>query len=240
MLDRTRPKPRLIKPKIIRPKAPRKRGGVPRDPADFYPSPAYVSLSLLEHEQFQGTIWDPCCGDGELILALMTRLANSNTFRASDINDWGFNATIQDFLTVPTTKPLVENIITNLPFGLIDEMMPRAIALTTQKFASFSRLGILCGGKRRAFFEAHPPNRILIFTERVTTYSRNVQVQYHLDGKTESSSVSDCCWMVWDKSSTDRMKITLIEPGRKHVYRDVTRRIRSHLIERAVARRLAA
>lgn len=240
MLDLTKPRTRLIKPKVIKPKRPRKRSGVPRDPADFYPTPAYVTLSLLDHEQFDGTIWDPCCGDGELILALMTRLANSNRMIASDLNDWGFNATIQDFLTVPTDRPFVENIITNLPFGLIDEMMPRALALTTHKFASFCRLGVLCGGKRREFLEANPPSRILIHTERVTCYARNVQVQYFLDGKTESSSVSDCCWLVWDKHSTDRMKITLIEPGRKHVYRDVTRRIRSHLIQRAVERRLAA
>ena len=239
MLDRTRPTPRLIQPKLLKPKAPRKRSGVPRHFADMYPTPAFASLSLLDLEHFHGTIWDPCCGDGELIMALMTRLSNSNRFLSSDLHDWGFGATIQDFLTIPTDKPLVENIITNLPFGLIDEMMPRALALTTQKFASFCRLGILCGGKRRAFFEDHPPNRILLFTERVTTYARNIQVQYFLEGKKESSSVSDCCWLVWDKSSTDHMKITLIEPGRKHVYRDVTSRIRSHLIQRAVERYLA-
>ena len=234
MLDHVAPKLKLIKRKPAR-----LRKGVPRDKQDFYPTPAYVTLALLEHEQFEGTIWDPCCGDGELIYALMTRLANSNTFRMSDLNDWGCNATIQDFLTVPTEKPLVENIITNLPFGLMDEMLPRGIALTTQKFATFARLGLLCGGKRRPFFHAHPPNRILVFSERCSTWSRNVQAKMHLEGKKETSSVTDTAWYVWDKASTDHMKIVLIEPGRKHVYRDVTRRIRSHLIQRAVERLVA-
>jgi len=240
MLDRTRSNQRLVQSRIIAPTPPRKRSGVPRHFADFFPTPAYATLALLDHEDFEGTIWDPCCGDGEVILALMTRLANANRFLASDLYDWGFNATIQDFLTIPTDKPLVENIITNLPYGLIDDMMPRALALTTQKFASFCRLGILAGGKRRAFFEAHPPNRIFVFCERVTVFARETQVKFFLEGKKETTSVSDCCWMVWDKSSTDRMKLTLIEPGRKHVYRDVTRRIRSHLIQRAVERYLVS
>ncbi|HPG03921.1 MAG TPA: hypothetical protein P5256_00275 [Beijerinckiaceae bacterium] len=209
---------------------------IARDPDDWYPTPAYCPLALLEHETFEGDIWDPCCGDGEMIIALKTRLANSNRFIASDLNFHGYGIGGRDFLKVDVTTPVVDNIITNFPFGLIDPMMKHALAASRRKVASFARLGLLCGGKRRAFLVEHPPQRILIFCERVTMFSRRTQVKHRLAGKKETSGILDCAWYIWDKNSDDHMRVSLIKPGRKHEYGDVTRTIRNHLIERAIAR----
>src|SRR3546814_8432653 len=38
--------------------------GRPRD--DFYPSPRSATLALLSVERFEGTIWEPACGNGAI------------------------------------------------------------------------------------------------------------------------------------------------------------------------------
>lgn len=209
---------------------------IERDPDDHYPTPAYATLALLEHETFDGDIWDSCCGDGEMIIALKWLLANANKFIASDLNDHGYGWTGRDFLHVDVSRPVVNNLITNPPFRDIDVMIRHAIAASRRKTAILARLAILEGGKRYALFEQNPPSRVHIFTERVTMYSRRQLALMSAAGEKPRSSKTACAWFIWDKQSDDHMVMSLIRPGRKHAYADVTRRIRSALNERYIAR----
>ena len=46
-----------------------------RSKHDFYPTPAFATESLLEKEQFSGTILEPACGDGAI-----SKILESNGF----------------------------------------------------------------------------------------------------------------------------------------------------------------
>lgn len=206
-----------------------------RDPADFYPTPAYATLALLEAETFSGSIWDPMCGDGEIILALRQALGPNQRLAASDLHDYGFGVPHRDFMSYDPQRTHVANIITNPPFRHIDVMLPRMIAIA-DKVAVFARFSILEAGTRYPFFKAYPPNRINVMTERVTMYSRGRQVALALEGEGEGNGVFSCAWFIWDRTSTETFKVNLIAPGRKHAYANQTQRIRRTLIARAIAR----
>ena len=37
---------------------------------DFYATPNWVTEALLRHIRFRGPVWEPCCGDGAMIVLL--------------------------------------------------------------------------------------------------------------------------------------------------------------------------
>ena len=63
-------------------------------------------------ERFDGSIWEPACGDG----AISKVLAEAGyQVVSTDLIDRGYGAGGQDFLK--SDKPLAKNIITNPPYG---------------------------------------------------------------------------------------------------------------------------
>jgi hypothetical protein len=66
----------------------------------------------LSVEHFEGTIWEPACGDGAISKVLE---AAGYDVISTDLIDRGFGQGGVDFLK--TTKALGRNIVTNPPYG---------------------------------------------------------------------------------------------------------------------------
>ena len=67
----------------------------PPDGPDCYGTdPEFVRL-LLQHEEFTGTVWEPCCGTGLISEAL---IAAGYRVKSSDLHDYGYGSSGVDFL----------------------------------------------------------------------------------------------------------------------------------------------
>jgi hypothetical protein len=208
-----------------------------REENDFYPTHAYVTLSLYDHEEFHTEIFDGSCGDGELILASKMRHGKNIKFYASDLIDRGFAIGNVDFLQIPD-RVKYENVVMNPPFKHMNEFIPKSIHMAKSKVAIFARLAILEGGERFDIFQKYPPSRIHVFTERVTMYSRQNEIDIIESGKKLNPSTTASCWMIWDKNSTETWKMNLIPPGQKIKYANETHALRKLLVERHKKRHL--
>lgn len=96
-----------------------------RQAADFYPTPAEVTVALLDwwclHPRHR--IWEPACGAGDMARVL---LAGGHRVIATDLHDRGYGAAGVDFLTADIPAG-VDAIVTNPPFNLAAEFIRRWI-----------------------------------------------------------------------------------------------------------------
>lgn len=83
-----------------------------RAPFEFYPTPPEAVRALLSVEQFEGSVWEPACGDGAISKVLEKA---GYSVISTDLIDRGFGRGGYDFLK--STTPLARNIITNPPYG---------------------------------------------------------------------------------------------------------------------------
>jgi hypothetical protein len=122
--------------------------------------------SLLDVESFEGTVWDPACGEGNIPKACAAR---GMTTYATDLVDRGYGGQL-DFLTVNTgLGPLADNVVCNPPFDLIEPFIHQALKLATKKVAVIGRLAFLEGSKRRqTLFTCTPLARVWVFSSRIS------------------------------------------------------------------------
>ncbi|SFL43618.1 hypothetical protein SAMN04488036_11513 [Shimia haliotis] len=79
---------------------------------EFYPTPPEAVRALLSVERFDGSIWEPACGDGAISKVLIEA---GYQVVSTDLIDRGYGQGGLNFLK--STKPLAKNIITNPPYG---------------------------------------------------------------------------------------------------------------------------
>lgn len=158
---------------------------------DFYPTPPEATLALLSAETFDGTVWEPACGEGHIAKVLAER---GHEVIATDLVDHGFGQSGRDFLA--EREPLAKHIITNPPYGrgLGDAFCRHAIALTGKtggKVAMLLPVQSLCHPLRHPFFIAHPPAVIYALDEcQCWPYGDESRA-------TPSLRRQRYCWMVW-------------------------------------------
>src|SRR5882672_437547 len=79
---------------------------VTRADHDFYPTPPEAVRALLSVEQFDGTIWEPACGDGAISRELQ---AHGHSVVATDLINRGHGQGGSDFLSpITTTRVMLE------------------------------------------------------------------------------------------------------------------------------------
>jgi hypothetical protein len=172
------------------------------DGPDFYPTPAWVTLALLKHEQFIGDILEPACGDGAMAEVLK---GTGCPVISSDLYDRGYGETGQDFLT---RGQIFDNIVTNPPFHSAEGFVKKGIETSRRKCAFLLRLAFLEGAHRHCrIFALTPPSRLWVFSQRITFYPRGA-VQ-------RGSGTTAYAWYVWDKEAPKRTEVRWIEPGYK-------------------------
>lgn len=169
---------------------------------DFYPTPAWGTLALLRYVTFTGLINEPCCGDGAMAEVLKTA---GYPVRSSDIISRGYGSTF-DFLKIHTR---LENVVTNPPFNVAEDILEHALAITNQKVCLLLRTAFLESKRRyEKFYKARPPTQLLVFTERLSMFPKGYDAK---SGGTTSYS-----WFIWDMTVPQgETRITWIEPGLK-------------------------
>jgi len=160
---------------------------------EFYVTPPEATRALLSMEEFEGSIWEPACGNG----AISKELTNAGYDMVStDLAYRGFGKSGVDFLKTDT--PLAKNIVTNPPYGthgLADAFIRRALIHTKKtggKVAMLLNLRSLCHPRRHQKFIKTPPSAIYAIDELIcwtygkptSKFTRIAKQQYY--------------WMVWD------------------------------------------
>lgn len=158
---------------------------------EFYPTPPEATRALLSAETFEGSIWEPACGEGHI-----SRVLEAHTYSvvSTDLVDYGFGQSGRDFLA--ERKPLAKHIVTNPPYGrgLADAFAKHALALTAEtggSVAMLMNLTGLCHPLRHDFYVGQPPAVIYCLDECVCwPYGDPARA-------TTSIAKQRYCWIVW-------------------------------------------
>lgn len=157
-----------------------------RNGFDYYPTPAWMTRSLLHYQPgISGrVVLEPCAGDGAIsrVLAQVSCTVLENDIDPRHGHDWRYDATTGDLwqnIEVPW-------VITNPPFNVALAVLSRAYEHATVGVAFLLRKTFLePTDDRGPWLSSHPPTRIIGLP------------RYSFRG-TGSDSVS-CDWMIWEK-----------------------------------------
>lgn len=174
------------------------RSAEDRSGTDFYPTPANVTVALLNYLNLPANtaIWEPACGEGH-----MSEVFKGRGFDvcSSDLHDRGYGMVGVDFLnTQRVDMKRSEWIITNPPFSLSEQFIRKSI-YHGLPFALLLKSQYWHSSKRRKIFEEYRPEAVLPLTWRPD----------FLFGKKSGSPTMECIWTVW---GTEPAKQTLYIP----------------------------
>lgn len=161
---------------------------MPRRANDFYPTPAWATMELLNRISLSGMrILEPCAGDGAIANVLKRTWGDDRVFATDidpkflDTSDGVFDACDNEIYNL--VKP--DAIITNPPFSLAHVIVPKAVE-KANLVAMLLRLSWLEPVADRAEWLAkNPPDRLLVLP----------RISFTGDGKTDSVT---CAWFVWE------------------------------------------
>jgi hypothetical protein len=165
-----------------------------REKDDFYPTPPEGTEALLAVEKFDGPIWEPACGAGDMARVLE---AAGHEVIATDLVDRGYGQPRVDFLMEHAA--LAPNIVTNPPFKMAELFARKAVALATGKIALLARIQFLEGLTRRPMFETTPLARVWVFSWRLPISRGEVKPIEERTG-----SMATYAWFVWDHAHTGK------------------------------------
>ena len=169
---------------------------------DFFPTPQWATVALIENENFDGEIWECACGDGAMSEVLKK---TGQTIWSSDLYDRGYGKSNVDFLA---SEQMAANIVTNPPFNSAEGFVANGVRLAKKKFALLLRLAFLEGANRaNTIFLKNPPSRVWVFSERITFYPAGV--------KPKGSGTTAYAWYVWDREAPSRTELKWLKPGFK-------------------------
>ena len=178
-----------------------------RAPHDFYPTPPEAVRALLSVESFDGSIWEPACGDG----AISEALAEAGyEVVSTDLIDYGYGTGGVDFLGERRMR--AKHIVTNPPYGsgLADEFIRHALALSRQTGGSVAmllNLASLCHPMRHQFWTENPPAVIYALDKLICWPSGKPSLA------TSSIAKQRYCWVVWNPDAEGNTEFGWLSPG---------------------------
>jgi hypothetical protein len=138
----------------------------------WYCEPRRAIDALLDVEKFDGSVWDPACGGGNIPRACRDRGIEAI---GTDIVQRGGADAVADFLR--DTPLSMDHIITNPPFELAVEFTLHALSLARHKVAIVQRTSWLEGRKRhRQLFSGGRLARMWQFSSRISMPPGGVNV----------------------------------------------------------------
>lgn len=170
-----------------------------RSQHDWYVEPRWAVDALFDAVEFDGSIWDPACGAGNIVDAYRAR-AGFLYGHGSDVVFRGCDgAGVRDFLKDPAWVTGAD-IVCNPPFGLAEEFIARALELSRRKVAMLLRWSFAEGGtgkstkqKLRAWcLDEAPLAHVLVFAPRVSMPPGGLGIE------AKGGAVA-FGWFVWDK-----------------------------------------
>ena len=177
-----------------------------RNKTDFYPTPPDVTVALLDFLENRHllrprwtTIWEPACGNGEMVRVMVDRGYN---VYCSDLYPADDTVESVDFLTTKTSPG--SWIITNPPFSQADAFIQHALELLTP-CAFLLKSQFWHAQKRLDIFRQFPPAYVLPLTWRPD----------FLWGAKSGSPTMEVLWTVWHGRPATTQYIPLERPGKK-------------------------
>ena len=172
---------------------------------DYFPTPEWATHALIANERFDGSIWEPACGDGAMSRVLET---TGSSVLSTDLFDRGYGETGVDFLKADHVS---DNIITNPPYNSAEAFVKVGLAQARHKMALLLRLAFVEGANRqRTIFSKAPPTRIWVFSERITFYPAGAVKK--------GSGTTAYAWFVWDKQGDGKTEMKWLPLGYKSRY----------------------
>jgi hypothetical protein len=173
--------------------------GLTVDIAEMVETDPWAVNALLAAEILTPRVLDPCAGRG--ILAEAARVLGHEV-QALDAFDWGYPARRGDFLALSSIADIDPDwrgrdftVLMNPPFSLAEGFVRQALALGARKIVCFERLAWWESGRRRRFWNAHPPQRIHLCAERATCWRLDKPPSSRKDGRTPTAHA----WFVWER-----------------------------------------
>jgi hypothetical protein len=138
--------------------------GYERVADDWYVEPRSCVEALIRAEQFDGPVFDPCCGGGNIP---STFRASGYAAHGSDIANRGYGDVADFFDIMPTRQH--KNIVSNPPYNVIEPFVHHALACAENKVAVLARLAFLEGRDRAAnFWPRVPLSRVWVSGPRLS------------------------------------------------------------------------
>lgn len=197
-----------------------RKSGFKRVASELYQTPAWVLDALAEHIEFDGTlIWEPACGEGQLVRAMH---AHGATLVATDLHDYGKYPMLQmDFLDpAASIYRNFHGIVTNPPYGPNGRTAEKFIEAGLARLPPGGFMALLLGadfdsgGSRARLFRECPD-----FAGRVVLNRRIVwfEPEPREDGKAPSGPSANHTWFIWHRPHiwTGAAPFTLYAPGEK-------------------------
>lgn len=172
-----------------------------RRKADYYATP-----EICLHALFQmwtpppGTIWEPACGEGNLVKYL---LHNNYPVFASDAFDYeGVDYEKKNFLHYDSPPPGVSCIITNPPYGSenttnAESFITKAASLQLKAFALLLKANYWSAKTRIPLFLNNTPKHIF-------------QLTWRPDFLQKDNPTMDVCWNVWESGFTGKTSFEVL------------------------------
>ncbi|MGG8497914.1 hypothetical protein ACQY1Q_15995 [Tenacibaculum sp. TC6] len=174
---------------------------------EFYPTPPEAVKALLSVEKFDGSIWEPACGYGDVSKECIKA---GYKVISTDLAQRNYGQGGIDFLK--TEKPLAKNIVTNPPYGkygLGDAFIRKALIHTRKTGGSVAmllNLRSLCNPNRHKKFIKTPPSAIYLLDELIC-WPYGIKGSY----KTRIAK-QQYCWVVWNPNHSGSTKLGWLSP----------------------------
>jgi hypothetical protein len=172
--------------------------GYARQEGDYYVEPAWAVNAIADAENLRAglSIWDPSAGAGNIPATLAAR---GIPCFASDIVDRGYpGAHVADFFQCGNGA---EIIISNPPYGVIEDYVRRALSLADDRVILLARLALLEGRRRQALFRSTPLARVWVSSRRMSMPPGG------LTGVKAKGGTIAYAWFVWEHGHSGRAEV---------------------------------
>lgn len=167
-----------------------------RNKNDYYQTPYSMTRQLLEVENFEGKILEPCCGAGAIVKVLRDY---DKSVDYCDLNNefslTGIFKNFKDFINDDFDR--YDNVITNPPYSLAKEFILKAKQITNNKIAMLLPLNYLHGVTRynEIYLDRKFPLKAVYIFCRYGMLEETIR-----DDGTYRTGMMVYAWYIWDKS----------------------------------------
>ena len=166
-----------------------------RNKNDYYQTPYSMTRQLLEVENFEGKILEPCCGAGAIVKVLKDY---DKSVDYCDLNNefslTGVFKNFKDFINDDFDR--YDNIITNPPYSLAKEFILKAKQITNNKIAMLLPLNYLHGVTRynEIYLDRKFPLKAVYVFCRYGMLEETIR-----DDGTYKTGMMVYAWYIWEK-----------------------------------------
>lgn len=168
-----------------------------REANDWYVEPEWVSARLFEEEKFEGGIYDPACGMGNIVKS--ARLASHFATGGDVVQRSEYCDFVENWMEVDERLSF-NNIVSNPPFKLCDDrkngcypFVEKCLDHARYKVALLLPSKWIQGDKRAVWLATTPLRRVWFISPRPSMPPGQVIAAGHKPG----NGTTDYAWFVW-------------------------------------------